>query len=430
MNRPTTFTLIALVIIGVVLAVWFIERPGRSTRETARKSAPTARETPDGLTRSREDKVILGDVAAVPFQEIYGLLSQRTPAEIAALARQLKSLPRSAAATAKVASFFKAWAALDAAAAFANAKDFPKAMREDALGAVLDGVDANAASALISSINELSEGNISQNFKTAMLARAIGKWSQSDPVAAAKYLDTSDARGMNFAMAANEVARNWATTDPAAALAWAQQAAKNGNQFALSGAIQGWWKNDPGAAEAYVASHLTTLEDRQLASTLAANMFQDDPERAKNWISQLPSKDAREQATSMLAITMGFSDPEAAAKWAATLPENERARTLATSVGSWARQDPAAAGKWLGSYNGPGRDQSVANFSLNVASKDPATALSWVATISDPKTLLSSAQNIAADWLKQNPQAATAWIQSSSLPADVKAQLLSATPGR
>ena len=87
--------------------------------------------------------------------------------------------------------------------------------------------------------------------------------------------------------------------------------------------------NDPAAAEAYVASHLATREDWQLASTLASNIFGEDPDRAKEWVRQLPNEDARRQADVGLAIQWGFSDPAAATKWAATLPPGEGQQTLA-----------------------------------------------------------------------------------------------------
>jgi hypothetical protein len=70
----------------------------------------------------------------------------------------------------------------------------------------------------------------------------------------------------------------------------------------------------------------------------------------------------------------------------------------------------------------------VQTFSLNVAPKDPATALSWAATIADPKLRASAEEQLAGDWLKRDRQAATGWIQNSSLPADEKSRLLS--PGR
>jgi hypothetical protein len=335
------------------------ERANKSPDGATRRARTDHPATASRLTKAEENKIILGDVAAVPFQELYGLLSHRTPEDIAELARQLQSLPRNPKSETKIAAFFKAWASLDATAAFATAKSFRAELTSNAIGAVLDGADPSVAGTLAASINELSEGSLSHSAKSSLLGRAVGKWSRVDPVAAAKFLDSSGERGMNFAMAWNEVASNWAAIDPVAALDWARQVAKDSGRFAMSGAITGWWKNDPPAAEAYVASHLATLGDWQLASTLAANMFGEDPEGAKKWVSQLPNEEARKQATSMLAIQWGFSDPAAATKWSATLPAEERAAALASSVGTWALEDPAAAGQWLGAYDGPGRDEAV-----------------------------------------------------------------------
>jgi len=432
MKHPTVIGLVLIGACAFFLPGFLIRYGGTKKRPTddAQRARADHSPTVSRLTKAEENKIILGDVAALPFQELYRLLSHRTPEEIAELARQMHSLPKNPKSETKIAAFFKAWATLDANAAFAVAKSFPPELRSDAIHAVLDGADASVAGSLATSINELSEGSLSPSAKSSLLGRAVGKWSRVDPVAAAKFLDSSDERGMNFAMAWNEVASNWAAIDPVAALDWARQAAKDSGRFAMSGAITGWWKNDPPAAEAYVASHLATLGDWQLASALAANMFSEDPERAKKWVSQLPNEEARKQAVSMLAIQWGFSDPAAATKWSATLPAEERAAALAESVGTWAHEDPAAAGQWLGAYDGPGRDTAVQNFTLNVASKDPATALSWVATISDPKLRASSEQQIAGDWLRQNPQAATTWIQNSSLPSEEKTRLLTSSPGR
>ncbi len=431
MKRPKVIGLILLGACTLALLGFLIRHDrthkssGGGTRRAPDHSAVSPR-----LTKTEENKIILGDVAAVPFQELYGLLAKRTPEEIAELAWQLQSLPRNSKSEAKIAAFFKAWATLDATAAFTTAISLRPELRGNALSAVLDGADASVAASLVTSINNLPKENLPPNTKANLLARAVGKWSSVDPVAAAKFLDSSDERGMNFSIAWNEVASNWAATDPAAALDWARKAAHGGQQSAMAGAITGWWQNDPGAAEAYVASHLATREDWRLASTLASNMFDADPERAKKWVAQLPNEDARKQATSMLAISWAFNDPAAATSWAASLPAGERTTALAESVGLWASQDPAAAGNWLGDYNGAGRDEAVQNFTSNVASKDPGAALSWAATISDPKLRASSQEQVASDWLKRDPQAASAWIQNSSLPAEEKSRLLAAAPGR
>jgi hypothetical protein len=210
-------------------------RDGATRREGADHPATASR-----LTKAEENKIILEEVAAAPFQELYGLLSHRTPEEIADLARQLQSLARNPKSEAKIAAFFKAWATLDAAAAFAMAKSFRPELRSDAIGAVLDGADASVTGMLVASINDLPKSSLSPSMKSILLARAVGKWSRIDPVDAAKFLDSSDNQGMTFSMAWNEVASNWAGIDPVAALAWAGQAPKDSGRFAMQGVITGW----------------------------------------------------------------------------------------------------------------------------------------------------------------------------------------------
>jgi hypothetical protein len=430
MKRPTVIGLILLGACALVLLGFLIRHNGvnKSPDGKARRARADHAATPSRLTKAEENKSILGDLAAVPFQELYGLLSRRTPQEIAELARQLQSLPRSPKAEANIAAFFKAWATLDTTAAFAMAASFRPDLRDNAIRAVLEGADVSVAGTLVTSIKELPAGNLSPSTKSRLLGVAVGKWSRVDPVAAAKFLDSSGERGMNFSMAWSETASNWAAIDPVAALAWAQRSEQGGEGFAMSGAILGWWKNDPTAAEAYVASHLETRKGQQLAGTLASNMFNSDPEKTKEWVSHLPSVEARKQGELMIAIQWGFHDPAAATQWTAMLPADERAESLAMAVGSWAQQDPQAAGQWLASYDGAGRDRAVSDFSSSVASKDPAAALTWAATISDPKLREPSEQRIAGYWLKQNPQAAAAWIQNSSMTEAEKARLLA--PGK
>lgn len=431
MRPPTNAFLAALGIIDlglIALLVWHQET--RTTEPTVRRHerAPTTRSATSDQTKAEEDKILLSD-AAVPFPEVYGILARRSSEEIAAFARQLQNLSRGPATEARIGAFYKGWAALDASAAFASARSLRPELKGPAFNAVLDGADASVVGSLIPAINELSKESLPPNTKSLLLARAVGKWSQVDPAAAARFLESGDLRGMNFSTAWHQVASNWAASDPVAALTWARQAAAKGDRFVTSGAITGWWKNDSAAAEAYVASHLATRDDWQLASTLASNMFSEDPERAKEWVSQLPNEDARKQAATGLAIQWGFSDPAAATKWASTLPASEREQTLAETIGLWATENPTAAAEWLGSYEGAGRDQAINNFSLNVAPKDPAVALTWAATISDPKTKASAEQRLASGWLQQDPQAARNWIQNSSLSAAEKAQLLAPSTG-
>ena len=79
--------------------------------------------------------------------------------------------------------------------------------------------------------------------------------------------------------------------------------------------------------------------------------------------------------------------------------------------------------------SGPTRDEAVGFFSATLAYEDSALALNWAATISNPQMRQSAEEQIANEWLKQNPAAAKDWFQNSSLPEAEKARLLEANPG-
>lgn len=304
-------------------------------------------------------KLVLGNIATVPFQELYTVLSARSPAELAEVAQQLKSLPAGHEKEQKIAKFFKAWAHFDANAALraATALDTPAARRK-AIGAVVEGADATAAESLANAINELPPDALSARWQRGLLYQAATKWSEIDAPAAAAFVDTLPSVPDVFADV-HTIAGNWASSDPQAALAWAQQHDSGpgfSSHFAASGAINGWWQKDPAAAEAYVASHLTTQADRQLASSLASSIFESDPKHALEWVNSLPDVDARRQADSILVHQLGWTDPKAAVEWAASLPQDVRLSVFNSAVSAWAQNNPAAAAEWLGALNGPLRD--------------------------------------------------------------------------
>ena len=397
--------------------------------ENAITSSFSGESSPDHrLTKSQEDRLLLGDIAAVPFQELYSLLSKRTPEEIAKLTEQLQTLPHDRASEAKVAAFFKTWAAFDAKAALASSIALRDArFRGTAIAAVLRSADATAASTLAHSINDLPPGVLSSSDKIMFVSTAVTKWSSLEPVAAAQFLDAIGAKGLDYTSAFNSTAANWAIQDPAAALAWAQQHPDGYGNLAMQGAINGWWQKDPKAAEAYVASH--TSGRQEMAMSFADMLFRSDPAHARQWASQLQSVDARRAANSAIAQNWAQDDPEAATRWAADLPPDQRGNALAGAARFWMKEDPQAAGDFLNSLGGPVRDEAIGFFSTTLAYEDSGLALNWAATISNPQMRQSTEEQIANEWLKQNPAAAKGWIQNSSLPEADKTRLLGTNPG-
>jgi hypothetical protein len=71
------------------------------------------------------------------------------------------------------------------------------------------------------------------------------------------------------------------------------------------------------------------------------------------------------------------------------------------------------------------RDQAISNSMWQLFNNDPQGAVSWVAMIGDEKMRNGRLENLADNWLRNDEDAARAWIPTSSLPDDVKSRLLS-----
>ena len=429
--QRTVAIFVAGIVLGVLMtvAVLSISRNEKSSSSTSSPDvvvAPQTRSTSSAQKLSgEENKIVLGNITTVPFQELYGVLSSRSREEVAQMAEQLKELPAGRDTNMKINVFFKAWAHLDAKAAFNAAVAFKTAdARGAAIGAVIESADPTVASSLAQSVIALAPDAFPSGQRAGFLGLALSKWSQIDPVGAAKFLDASAGKDRALTGARITIAENWAASDPPAALAWAQvQNDEQSARVAVSGAISGWWRTDPRAAEAYVASHLDTL-GIEAVMTVTRQIFGQDQQRAKDWARQLSNPEARRSATSYVAMQIANSDPKGAAEWTVTLPEDLRERAIASVVNTWARRDPEAAATWVNGLGGAPRDQAVNAYSSALSNRDPATALTWAATISDEKIRDNSVQRIVAGWLRRSPNEATAWIQNSTLSDAEKTRLL------
>ena len=379
-----------------------------------------------------KNKILLGDITKVPFQELYGVLSSLSSEQRQQLAQQLKDLPPGKETTARIAIFFKTWAQLDAKGAMVAALSFKTLeTMTAAISSVIEGTDAASAAALVISINEMSPGALSLGQKSDFLGKAVTKWAQVDPTAAAKFLDSTGSDGPNFVAAWRSVAENWAAFDPAAALAWVDGHidAKN-TKFVVAAAVRAYYENDPHAAEAYVSSHADDPGHQQLASLIADRIWKDDPQRAKDWVSQLSNVDARRYGYHSIAMQAASTDPQAASAWAASLPEAERGFAVNVAVGAWVRKDPQAAAQWLSGLDGGVRDEAISSYSIRVAAQDPTAALTWASSVSDPALREMSVQRIVVSWARRSPGEAKAWIQNSSLTQLQKTHLTNSLRSR
>jgi hypothetical protein len=430
---------IGILFAGIAIGVLIGFAIAPSSRSKRSASGPNTQPTSGNLSVRKSDNkvapekdgILLGDITTVPFQELYGVLSARSPEEIAQLVQQLRELPPGKETNAKIVTFFKAWAHLDAKAALTAAISFKSLEAKDtAIGAVLDGADTIVAGSLAASIAALPADTLSPTLQTSLLGKALIKWSQLDPVAAAKFLDASPIHGAGLMAARISIAENWSTTDPQGALAWAEQQGDGRDaRLARSAAITGWWHTDPRAAEAYVLSHLDSLGPETIMS-MTRQVVSQDPQRAKEWVTQMPDGDARRSATSYIAVNLARTDPKGATEWAASLPDDVRERALNGTVDQWFRKDPDAAAQWVDGLIGKPRDEAISAYSLSLSNKSPEAALGWATGIADAKTRDMSVQRIVGRWLNRSPSDAISWIQSSTLSDAEKSHLLAIPHGR
>jgi hypothetical protein len=374
--------------------------------------------------------ILLGDIVTVPFQELYGVLSTLSPEQLNQLAAQLKTLPAGKDTNARVTAFFKAWAHFDPVSALRAAATFKASeAKTTAVQSIIASTDAAQAKTLAKEIQEWPADAIKREPRNSFLNSLLVKWSDLDPIDAAKFFDTLPVDTMRFQPVASVIAQNWAAIDPSAALEWVRaHSDTQGFQSAMNGAINGWWSKDHSAAEQYVAAHAHDVSGRQMAAALTGYIFSKDPDRAKEWITQLADTETRRQAQHVLVIQMAVNDPENASEYAATLPADVRQGMLSSAINYWAASNLNAAGDWVKGLSGPARDEALGAYTYSLLRKDPNTAAAWAVTISDSKIRDKSLNGIATFWLHKDPSAASAWIQNSNLSVTDKKRLLGLAP--
>ena len=73
---------------------------------------------------------------------------------------------------------------------------------------------------------------------------------------------------------------------------------------------------------------------------------------------------------------------------------------------------------------GGSRDAAVAKFSSQVVATDPDGADQWAESISDPQARQTQVAAVLQKWMQADPTNASVAVQKSSLPANLKTQLL------
>ncbi|MEO8614150.1 MAG: hypothetical protein ABI600_03335, partial [Luteolibacter sp.] len=293
-------------------------------------------------------------------------------------------------------------------------------------------------------------------------------WASVDPANAAKYY-TQNPR--EFAMmdmmgggrgpmggqgASSIIASEWARQDPAAAMAWANSLEKGKGQ-ALTAVVSEVAKTDPrkaaemlgsmdaadraGAYKAVAAQYgaldfsaaqtwIRTLPaDEQAAAMGSAlsGLSNTDPALAAQQVKSMEAGDSKDRAIADIAKNLGRKDPQAAADFVKGQNSEQAQRdSMREFMPSWTSQNPAAALAFVSSYPaGPVHDSAAQAYVWSNNTSAPADLIKVAETITDEGDRNRTVGIAAMRWMREDPEAAKAYVNAStSIPDDAKQRII------
>jgi hypothetical protein len=299
----------------------------------------------------------------------------------------------------------------------------------------------------------------------------LQSWASVDPSNAAKYYAANPrefalmgmmggGRGPMGGMGgASIIASEWARQDPAAALTWAGSLNTEKSQ-ALTAVIGEVAKSDPKKATEML-SGLADGDKSDAYRSVAAQYGAANFSEAQSWIRTLPA-DAQAEALASAIGGLSNKDPDAAAKQVAQMEAGEAkddvipdivedlARINPQSAGeflksqgseeaqrdsmrqlipTWVAQNPAGALAFANSFPaGSVRDSALQPYVWSNNTGSPAEVIKVAETISDEGDRDRTVGIAAARWMREDPDAAKAYVQQSTTLSDEAKQRI--TEGR
>ena len=145
--------------------------------------------------------------------------------------------------------------------------------------------------------------------KQGALASVLGVWADSDPRAAAEWLETATG---DVSQAVSAVVFAFGRTAPAEAFEWAKRLPKKSQEMALMSLVSVATMHSPDTAADYVSS----ISDPQLQAkaerTLVMGLAQNNPQEAARWIRSNTDAQERSALYQQLFQSWGFVDRDEA----------------------------------------------------------------------------------------------------------------------
>lgn len=284
-----------------------------------------------------------------------------------------------------------------------------------------------------------------------MNGTVLKSWASSNPEDAAAYFSANTESLNNGGRGSGGIATEWAKKDKDAALAWALTQKGSGGYMALTGVFNQVASSDPADA-ASLAGSISDEESRVNAqNTVAKQWGKLDWAAAEAWVLTLPVDEqndtmdyalrglsdtdhlaAAEKFTSLanveglegtmeaIAKDWAKDDPAAASAWVIENGTIDAQKdSIGTVVGTWARADQAAAYEFVSSQEiGEVRDEAATSYIRVNYAGDTNENLALAETITDTDDRARAIAISVSSWIKEDKDAATAYINESALLTD------------
>ena len=169
------------------------------------------------LLERAQDKIIIRNIATVPFSELYDVLKAASREQLLAWARDLEQMAEGPRRTAAIRTYYKSLVQIDPAIALAAVAQIKEKW-----------IQQQAESALLTTAPESIWGDLAEFFETVPFPRdswenPIRNWSRVDPVAVSHFIENHP---KNLAKDERDDDRvitllgEWAEIDPTAAKEW------------------------------------------------------------------------------------------------------------------------------------------------------------------------------------------------------------------
>lgn len=379
--------IVASVVVGLCLILLAFQAGRQSVRGPisaahclSDQSAPRAPSAPTSevLKKSKADdrsKVIIRDIATVPFSELYDVLRPASEGELLQWAHDLEGMRDGPRRRAAVTAFYKSLVQVNTKAAIkAILQTTNLGVRDFAVEAALDAAPENEWADLAEMMRILPHPQRPAFFSTHDL---IWNWSRVDPMSAAEFVyahpsKNSEANDESY----STVFYNWGAIDPKEVKAWFESHPEAQTEGAVSGLLGGWEGTDRAGAISYAIANANRPNFQEGIKSLGYTLLREAPDEARSMILRLPPESAQSTVDKIARTTTSIflhvsedyqKPPDVVARWMVTLPPDLWKEQIGAIVSDWDSNDADGLVEWLSNLGTSTRDFATADFCRNAA---------------------------------------------------------------